>query len=61
MGCDFRRTQFADVRLNEALLDGCRFDGADRRGASLGGLRLKDAGLLGARRSCARSGQPAPR
>jgi fluoroquinolone resistance protein len=41
--CDFRMASFEDCSLRETLVAEARFDGADLRGADLGGLRLDDA------------------
>ena len=43
--CDFREAVFDVCSLREANVAACRFEGADLRGADLGGLRLIDAGL----------------
>ena len=43
-GADFREAVFDGCSLRETIITGTRFDGADLRGADLGGLRLTDAG-----------------
>ena len=42
--CDFRGAVLQECRLREARLDRALFDGADLRGADLGGLRVQDLG-----------------
>ncbi len=41
--CDFRDATFEECSLRETILDQARFDGADLRGADIGGVRLQDA------------------
>lgn len=41
--CDFRDAVFEECSLRDAVLPDCRFDGADLRGADLGGLTPGDA------------------
>src|SRR3546814_12651924 len=44
--CDFRQAVFELCSLRDANMAGSRFDGADLRGADIGGLRLIDASLF---------------
>lgn len=41
--CDFREALFDACSLRETILDDARFEGADLRGADIGGVRLQDA------------------
>ncbi|BAI97812.1 conserved hypothetical protein [Sphingobium indicum UT26S] len=56
--CDFRQVVFEECSLRDASMAGSRFDGADLRGADIGGLRLVDASLFrGATLSRAQAGE----
>jgi len=56
--CDFRDAVFEDCILRDASLVDCRFEGADLRGADLGGIRLLNAKQFkGATISRAQAGQ----